>query len=203
MRRILIQVKMVVIVPTYSSKPKSCTNMAIEPYPSHLVSCMRLADGTDIELRPIRPQDREIEANFVRNLSPSAKYFRFMETLRELTPEMLERFTKIDYARELALIALAKVGGKEVEIAVARYVMNPDGESCEFAIVVADAWQGKGIGTRLMTLLLESARARGLRIMEGDVLAENTAMVTMVKNLGFTVEHFADDGSVCRVTRAL
>jgi len=178
-------------------------HMAIHPYPQHLVSQMQLADGTNIVLRPIRPEDAGIEADFVRNLSPQAKYFRFMQSLRELTPEMLLRFTQIDYDRELALIAVVLHDGQELEVAVARYGMNPDGESCEFAIVVADAWQGKGIATRLLTLLMEAARARGFRLMEGEVLAENVPMLNLVKRLGFGVQPIADAPSVYAVNRAL
>jgi len=88
-------------------------------------------------------------------------------------------------------------------VAVARYGMNPDGESCEFAIVVADAWQGKGIATRLLTLLMEAARARGFRLMEGEVLAENVPMLNLVKRLGFGVQPIADAPSVYAVNRAL
>jgi acetyltransferase len=178
-------------------------HMAIHPYPGHLVSQMQLPDGTNIELRPIRPEDAGIEADFVRNLSPQAKYFRFMQALRELTPEMLVRFTQIDYDRELALIAVVMQDGSEREVAVTRYGMNPDGESCEFAIVVADAWQGKGIATRLLTLLMEAAKARGFRLMEGEVLAENVPMLNLVKRLGFSAQPIADSPSVYAVSRAL
>jgi acetyltransferase len=116
---------------------------------------------------------------------------------------MLVRFTQIDYDRELALIAVVMQDGQEREVAVTRYGMNPDGESCEFAIVVADAWQGKGIATRLMTLLMETAKARGFKIMEGTVLAENAPMLSLVKRLGFDVQPIPDSPSVYAVSRAL
>jgi acetyltransferase len=183
--------------------PQRYAHMAIHPYPAQLESRVQLADGTDLVIRPIRPEDAEIEARFVRNLSPQSKYFRFMQSLRELTPEMLVRFTQIDYDRELALIAVVREGEREVEIAVARYGTNPDGESCEFAIVVADAWQGKGIGLRLMTLLMETARANGLRVMEGEVLGENQPMLDFVRRLGFSVQPEAGTPTVLAVSRAL
>lgn len=178
-------------------------HMAIEPYPSHLITQMQLPDGTRIVLRPIRPEDSEIEAAFVRNLSPESKYLRFMQRLQELTADMLVRFTQIDYDRELALVAVTKEGDREIEIAVARYGMNPDGESCEFAIVVAERWQGKGIGTRLMTLLMEAAKARGFRVIEGDVLRANAAMLALIKGLGFSIEPMVDDGTLYHVVRTL
>ncbi len=178
-------------------------HMAIHPYPSHLVTRVQLADGTDLVVRPIRPEDAEIEAQFVRNLSPEAKYFRFMQSVRELTPEMLIRFTQIDYDRELALIAVVQEGSRDVQIAVTRYGTNPDGESCEFAIVVADAWQHRGIGTRLLALLMEAARAKGFKLMEGEVLAENVPMLNLVRRLGFTVRQEPESPTIYAVSRTL
>jgi acetyltransferase len=154
-------------------------------------------------LRPIRPEDADIEAAFVRQLSPQARYMRFMQTLEELSPEMLVRFTQIDYDRELALIAVVMQDGKEVEIAVARYGVNPDGDSCEFAIVVDDEWQAKGVGARLLTLLMEAAKAKGFRKMEGEVLAENGAMLSLVKRLGFSVGTLPEEPAIFAVQRDL
>ena len=115
-------------------------HMAIHPYPAHFSSHMQLADGTDILIRPIRPEDADIEQAFISGLSQQSKYFRFMQALHELTPQMLVRFTQIDYDREMALIAVTQQTGEEREIAVARYITNPDATSCEFAIVVGDEW---------------------------------------------------------------
>jgi acetyltransferase len=178
-------------------------HMAIHPYPTHLESRWQLADGTDIFIRPIRPEDAEIEAAFVRDLSPRARYFRFMHTLRELSNEMLVRFTQLDYDRELALLAVVVEGGKEVEIAVARYGINPDAESCEFAVAVADTWQARGIGQRLMTTLMEAAKARGIRVMEGEVLAENTGMLDLMSHLGFSSRTHPQSPEVVIVTKEL
>ncbi|MGD8498719.1 MAG: bifunctional acetate--CoA ligase family protein/GNAT family N-acetyltransferase, partial [Chromatiales bacterium] len=176
------------------------SHMAIHPYPAHLITHMQLSDGTDITIRPIRPEDADIEQKFVRGLSEEAKYFRFMQALQELTPEMLVRFTQIDYHREMALIAVTELDGEEVELAVARYTTNPDGESCEFGIVVADAWHGRGIGAQLMHALMETARSRGLRLIEGEVLARNRNMLKMVTKMGFSV-HESDEDSTIKVVR--
>jgi acetyltransferase len=192
-----------VVVDALTPRLERYGHMAIHPYPSHLVSDWQLADGTDIVIRPIRPEDAEIEQSFVRKLSPQSRYFRFMQTLKDLTAEMLVRFTQIDYHRELALIAVMTVDGKEVEIAVARYITNPDGTSCEFALVVADEWQGKGVGTRLMHGLMEAARARGFRTMDGEVLAANTSMLEFVENLGFEIRPNPNDPNVKTVVKTL
>ncbi len=175
-------------------------HMAIHPYPNHLITQMQLADGTNITIRPIRPEDAEIEQRFVRMLSPQSKYFRFMQSLNELTPEMLVRFTQLDYNRELALIAVQEKAGEEIELAVARYVMNPDGESCEFALVVADEWQHRGIGSQLMTRLMEAAQEQGFNSMDGEILADNNKMLELVKSLGFHLQDSPQDPAVKTAT---
>ncbi|MCX7896620.1 MAG: bifunctional acetate--CoA ligase family protein/GNAT family N-acetyltransferase [Rhodocyclaceae bacterium] len=173
-------------------------HMAIHPYPSHLVTTWQTAEGKTVVIRPIKPEDAELEQEFVRGLSPETKYFRFMNTLRELSPAQLSRLTQIDYDREMAFIALIEENGREIEIGVARYAMNPDGESCEFAIVVADAWQGKGLARRLMNQLIESARARGLKYMNGDFLTENRRMIDFVTRLGFQLTPHPEDPGIRR-----
>ncbi len=178
-------------------------HMAIYPYPSHLVTEWQLPDGTDITIRPIRPEDAEMVQEFVRGLSDEAKYFRFMNTLHELSQTMLVRFTQIDYDREMALMAVTEEGGKEVEIGVCRYAINPDGESCEFALVVSDQWQHKAIGHKLMGSLMEAARDRGLKTMEGEVLAKNTSMLKLVATLGFSIATSAEDPAIKRIVRVL
>lgn len=178
-------------------------HMAIHPYPVHLVSHWQLPDGTDILIRPIRPEDAAMEQAFVRDLSPESKYFRFMQSVQELSHPMLVRLTQIDYDRELALIALAGRDGAQVEVGVTRYAINPDGESCEFALVVADQWQGKGIGSRLLTTLIEAAKARGLRTMVGDVLENNVHMLGLAKRLDFDVRTHPLDEHIKVVSKAL
>jgi acetyltransferase len=159
-------------------------HMAIHPYPNDLVKKLQLHDGTDIVIRPIRPEDAEMEQEFVRNLSKESRYMRFMQALRELTPDMLVRLTQIDYDREIAFLALTKIEGKEVEMGVARFAINPDKTSCEFALVIADAFQNKGLGGVMMQTLIDTARAKGLRTIEGEVLAHNTGVVIVTKRLG-------------------
>ncbi len=178
-------------------------HMAIHPYPSYLVSQLQLADGTDIKIRPIRPEDASIEQTFVRKLSPKSKYFRFMQGINELTQQMLVRFTQLDYNRELALIAVLEDAGAESELGVARYVTNPDGESCEFALVVADEWQQKGIGSHLMNELISAARQRGFKIMDGEILSNNHGMLKLIKSLGFSVQASSDDPAIQVVSKQL
>jgi acetyltransferase len=179
------------------------SHMAICPYPSHLVSDWQLPDGTNITIRPIRPEDAEIEAAFVKNLSQQSRFLRFQSTFSELATQMLVRFTQIDYDREMAFVATTEREGVEVEIGTCCYVILPDGDSCEFAIAIADEMQGKGLGSKLMGCLLDAARDKGLKVMDGDVLASNQNMLTMMATLGFSASTSADDPGIRRVTRVL
>ncbi len=178
-------------------------HMAIHPYPASLQVNYQLPDGVDITIRPIRPDDSAIEQDFVRGLSEETKYFRFMRSLHELTPEMLMRFTQIDYDREMALIAVTEHDGEEEELAVGRYITNVDRRSCEFALVVSDRWQRKGIGHRLMHMLMEIARNRGLEEIQGEVLSNNHKMLELMKSLGFHISTDPDDPGIKRVIHTL
>lgn len=178
-------------------------HMAIHPYPTHLVTHWQLPDGTDVTIRPMRPEDAAIEQEFVRHLSEETKYFRFMHAVQELSEDMLVRFTQLDYDRELALIAVTEEKGRDVEIGVCRYAINPDGESCEFALVVGDQWQHKAIGHRLMGSLIDAARSKGLKTMEGEVMASNHEMLKLVGTLGFTIATSHEDSSIKKITKVL
>jgi acetyltransferase len=173
-------------------------HMAIHPYPADLVAVSRMADGSSVTMRPIRPEDAELEQEFVRNLSPGSRYFRFMNTVRELTPAMLVRFTQIDYDREMAFVAVREEGGREIEIGVARYIANPDARTCEFAVAVMDAWQGKGLGRRMLERLIEVARWRGLHTMVGHILGGNQSMLALCGKLGFEIAEHPDDAAMKR-----
>jgi acetyltransferase len=178
-------------------------HMAIHPYPQHLIERVPLPDGTDLTIRPIRPEDAEMEQNFVRGLSEQTKYYRFMQAIKELSPETLVRFTQIDYDREMALIGVLEQDGREIEVGVARYMTRPGGDTCEFALVVADDQRNRGIGARLMRSLMQNARDKGLRIMEGEVLSANSRMLALVKSLGFRIESDRTDPSLKLVSKVL
>jgi len=166
--------------------------LAFPAYPRSLVSLEELPDGARLEVRPIRPEDAAQEQQFVASLSESARRFRFVNALRSLPPDMLERFTHIDYDREMAFIAVDTASGQEA--GVARYCPCPDGETCEFAIVIADAWQGRGLGRLLMRKLVDSARAQGWRRLCGHILPDNLRMLDLCRRLGYAVEPIVDGG---------
>jgi acetyltransferase len=166
------------------------------------VSHHHLPDGTPLTIRPIRPEDAESEAAFVQQLSPKAKRFRFMGALRELTSQMLVQFTQIDYRTEMTLIAAIE-GKTPRQVGVARYAINPDEVSCEFAIVVSDDLQHQGIGTMLMQALMKIASDKGLARIEGTVLRDNEDMLDLMRDLDFEQSMAVDDPDIILVSRAL
>lgn len=155
-----------------------------------------LSDGTGVVIRPIGPEDAEREQAFVRGLSARSRYFRFMNTLSELSPHLLERFTHPDPAREIALVALvpATETTPAEQIGVARCIRADDHGSAEFAIVVADRFQGRGLGQLLMQELIGCARSRAWPRIQGLVLWNNHQMLALMHALGFAVTPHAEDG---------
>lgn len=166
-------------------------------YPAHLVASWPLGVAHSITVRPIRPEDIDLETEFARKLSKETRYNRFLGGGVRLTPEMLEKFTRIDFSRDMALIATATIEGAETAIGVARYVRLADDVTCEFAITLADAWQGRGIGRKLLAMLVDSARGHGLQRLVGDVLATNTPMLRLARSQGFRID-WHPDGSELR-----
>ncbi|MGD9871766.1 MAG: GNAT family N-acetyltransferase [Thauera sp.] len=179
-------------------------HMAIHPYPLHLMQDWKVGDGRPVRTRPVRPEDAKLLLGFFDALSPETRYMRFMEELDELSPAMVARFTQIDYDREMALIATTiDDKGAEQMIGIARYALAADGESVEFALVVADDWQRHGLGRRLMGALIEVARGKGFRSIFGDVLGKNAKMLRLMHSLGFLVQPHPEENALRRVVKAL
>jgi len=195
-----------------SGRTSNYNHLAILPYPARFEKVMPMRGGGEYTIRPIHPDDAEMLRRLVRELSPESRYFRFVSSMAELPPPMLARFTLIDYDREMALIAVLKErranADGEIEeteriIGVSRYVTNPDQSSCEFALVVADDFNGKGLGSRLMESIMDVARERGLSEMEGLVLANNAGMLRLMRGLGYEVKPYPDDPDFKLVTHSL
>jgi acetyltransferase len=117
---------------------------------------------------------------------------------------MLSRFTQIDYDREMAFVVTTEdENAQTIEIAVSRYTTNPDGHSCEMAIVVRDDFQHQGLGELLLGSLIDHAKAKGLRTMEGEVLNENKGMLKLAKLFNFKLTPIVDDHLVTAISLTL
>lgn len=187
-------------------------HLAILPYPARYEQVWPMRGGGEYRVRPIHPDDAQMLQALVHGLSPQSRYFRFVSSMAELPPAMLARFTLIDYDREMALVAVVDEkqpgpDGESVEkeriIGVSRYVTNPDRSSCEFSLVVADDYNGKGLGARLMESIMQVARDKGLAEIEGLVLASNSGMLKLMRSLGFVVKPFIEDRDFVICSHAL
>ena len=180
----------------YSSREMS------EPAPFAPIE-VELRDGRRVRLREIRPDDRsEVRQAFDR-LSGESRYMRFMSYMKEVSPRMLERTVNPQKERELGLVAEVDARDGIDIVAGARYYIQADGETCEFSVTVADGWQRAGLASRLLRELIEGARARGLKRMEGFVLAGNSGMLNLARRLGFTLRRDPHDQTVTIVDLAL
>jgi acetyltransferase len=172
----------------------SSLHLVIGPYPEEEESHMLGADGRRIFIRPVKPEDAPLFTALFAVLSPTTIYYRFFGHLKELRPEMLARFTQIDYDREIALVAIDEDSQADRMLGVARIIGDPDRRTGEFAVLVGDAWQGRGIGSNLLEKCLSIAEKQGFQTVHGVVLDENRNMLALGKKLGFSIERNANDG---------
>jgi acetyl coenzyme A synthetase (ADP forming)-like protein len=158
-----------------------------------------LRDGGSIHIRAIRPDDRERLLDHFHRLSARSVYFRFFGTKRRLTDAELDRFTRLDFVRNAALVATLRHDGTERIIGVGRYAaLDPTPHAAEVAFAVADEHQGRGIGTVLLDHLVPLARGAGITEFQAEVLGENNQMLDVFAHSGFVVSR-AHDGGVFHI----
>jgi len=162
-------------------------HMVIMPYPTKYVVPWKLEDGTDVLLRPIRPEDEAIESEFINGLSEETSRYRFFNIVRNLPHSDLVRFCNIDYDREMAIVAEVTEGGRHREIGVGRLIAEPDRRRGEFAVVIADQYQTKGLGRKLVDMLIDIGEERRFESIFGVVLKDNTPMLSLCREMGFTL----------------
>lgn len=177
----------------YVDSPEPYRHLVITPYPTKYIRPWRLRDGREVLLRPIKPEDEPLEYELIKGLSEETSRFRFFQVVKEVTHEMLVRFCNIDYDREIAIIAEYNQDGKRRNVGVGRLIIEPDRKRGEFAVLVADDFQGKGLGTKLTDMIIEIALEKGLSSIYGVVLPENAKMIGLCKKLGFDIKHKGDE----------
>ncbi|MGH8745105.1 MAG: GNAT family N-acetyltransferase, partial [Burkholderiales bacterium] len=132
-----------------------------------------------------------------------SRYNRLLGGAIKVSDEYIRRLTELDWSREAAFAAITMIGDRESIIGVARYVIEQGGEDCEFALVLADAWQGRGIGRRMLDKLMSVAARRGVRRMHGDILSSNASMLALVRKLGFRLKRHPQDATITLAAREL
>jgi acetyltransferase len=175
----------------------------LDNYPGHLSRTWTLSTGQPLLVRPMRHDDGEREEAFVCALSLESRYQRMLSAGIKVTPEWIDSMTHIDYRRHMAFAVTTTNNDGERFVGVGRYVVDPLTSSADVALVLADAWQGQGLGRRLLAMLVEHAASAGIREAVGVVLATNVAMLGLARSMGFVVKPEPGDATVRRISRQL
>ncbi len=187
------------IDPAEVERPAPNPHLAIRPYPSGWRRLHPTRDG-DYVLRPILPADAILYPDFLARIAPEDIRSRFLAPRRNFTEADVVRMSQLDYDREMAFVAIAPDGALS---GVSRIACDPDHRSAEYALLVRSDLKGRGLGRALLSLLIDYAKADGLRELEGMVLTDNRGMHRLIGGLGFRVEHTPDDASVVMTYRSL
>jgi RimJ/RimL family protein N-acetyltransferase len=158
---------------------------------------VRLQDGREVLIRPLRPDDETLYPSFLDQVTAEDRRLRFFVAVKEFSPASIARFTHVDFARAMAFAALDRATGDL--IGVARLHRLPQGNTAEFAIIVRSDFKGDGLGWFLMNTLIEYGKRLGLSAIEGDVLPENETMLKMCAELGFRICKNPADASLILV----
>lgn len=173
--------------------------MAVD-YPAQYESTFTLNDGTGVRVRPIRADDIDHMAKLFEKFSPETVYFRFFSAMRSMPIDRLKKFCNIDYENQMALVACTMEDGDESLLGVARYVVIPEQPgTAEFAVVVADTWQNKKIGTHLLQRLVDVAKKQGIQAFVGLVMDENRKALGIIRNSGYKFKESAYEPGIRRV----
>lgn len=164
------------------------SHLIITPYPTKYVLPWRMKDGTEVLLRPIRPEDEPLEREMLASLSEEALRYRFFRIIKNISHQMLTRFCNIDYDREMAFVAELREEGKRKIIGIGRLIIEPDFKKGEYAVVVHDKYQRRGLGYKLVDMLIGIGQEKGLSQIYGVVLSENRGMLKICDRLGFSAK---------------
>lgn len=170
--------------------------LAAKPYPAELEEKMTLADGRELLVRPIRPDDEPMIKDMFYSFSEQTKYLRYHGTLKSLPHNRLQVFCNVDYDAEMALIIAHGEGGQAEIIGVGRYLMTPGTRTAEMAFAIRDDWQRQGLGTRLFKRLVEIAGRSGIQQFHADVLPQNSGMLKIFHRSGLNIATVTNDGVV-------
>ena len=163
----------------------------------------RLRDGTLAVIRPATAGDAAAIQGLVRSLTPTSRYSRFFSGIQELSPEWLARFSRAEPRRDVSILATVLRDGTETLVGMGQYAADPWPERCDFAVLVADAWQGHGLGRRLLRNLECLARETGFERIEGEVLAHNSTMLGLAHVMGYDVRRTPESALFLHVSLPL
>jgi len=184
-----------------ATKNRPYAHLAFRPYPEEYVQDVKLEDGTPVTLRPIKPEDEPLWMDMLAKCSRESIYARFRYHFSWESHETATHYCYIDYDREVAMVAERIHEGKGEFIGVGRLIADPDGEVVEYAILVVDDWQNRGVGNALTDCCLEIARKWGMKRIVAVTTADNARILTMFQKRDFKLEYGSD--SMVEITREL
>jgi acetyltransferase len=168
-------------------------HLIITPYPKKYETVWKVRDGRTVMLRPIKPEDEPLWLEMFQNFSEESIRYRFFQVLKDTPHETRVRYCNIDYDREIAIVAELTENGHRNILGVTRVSIEPDGKKGEIAFIVADPWQGLGLGTKMIDYVLEICKDMKLETVYAIILQENYRAISMMKKMGFTIEYQNDD----------
>jgi acetyltransferase len=176
--------------------PRPYSHLAICPYPEEYTKSVKLKDGTRVLLRPIKPEDEPMWHSLLASCSQESLWFRFRYLFKQTTHDMATRFCFIDYDREIAIVAEVEEDDQRKLIGVGRLVANADHTDAEYAVLVADAYQGIGLGSLLTDYCLEICKSWGINTVLTETAPENQRMLGMFQRRGFQLDGSVSDDVV-------
>jgi len=170
-------------------------HLVISPYPKKYEALWKLRDGRNVLLRPIKPEDEPLWLEMFQNFSEESIRYRFFQIIKDTPHEVRVRYCNIDYDRELGLVAELTEDGRRRILGVVRLIIDPDGKNGEIAFIVADPWQGLGLGSKMLDFMIEICKDKKLETIYGLMLPDNYRAIDLMKKMGFKIERL-EDGTV-------
>jgi acetyltransferase len=167
-------------------------HLVIAPYPTKYITPYTLSDGRQVLLRPIRPEDEPLEREMLASLSPETVRGRFFQSIKNLSHAELTRFCNIDYEREMAFVVELREGAVRKMVGVSRIIIESDFRAGEFAVLVQDGYQNKGLGRKLLDMVIGIAQEKNLEMLYGIVLSDNYRMLDICRQSGFSLERLEE-----------
>jgi acetyltransferase len=166
-------------------------HLVISPYPKKYEITWRMRDGRTVLLRPIKPEDEPLWLEMFQNFSEESVRYRFFNIIKDTPHEVRVRYCNIDYDREIGIVAELTEGRRQI-LGVVRLIIEPDGKTGEIAFIVADPWQGLGLGTKMVDHMIEICKDKGLETVYAFLLPDNYRAIRLLKKMGFTSEYTKD-----------
>ncbi len=192
---IALDARIVVDEEVMQNPVKEYSHLILRPYPERLIKHASLKDGSEIKLRPIKPEDEPLWLDMLTSCSKESIYHRFRYDFYFNSHEVASKYCFIDYDREIAIVAEVEENGVKKLIGVGRLIADPDVENMEYAVLITDAWQKKELGFILTEYCVEIAKTRGIKTLAAETTKDNKPMISVFKKLNFKIR-FNEDTTV-------